>query len=138
MNVKYECQNCFKDFELKYDFMAPFCSERCEVVFLDHAPVELVAQAYEEFKFFIDDTFVEDESLKSKSVEKEIVIPSKIVEIMDADANDINTICCETCYEPIDYGINDKRVQYFCSSSCVDGFLDINKDKKIKTSQYIN
>ena len=136
MKAKYECQGCFTEFTLRYDFMAPFCSEYCEYKFLDSAPVKLIASVYEDFKTFIDMTYVNEGSSNSV-VEKEVVIIQNPME--EIDINSINTISCNTCSIELDYGINDKRVSYYCSSKCVDTFLNnIDRVKEPDKSIYIN
>jgi len=41
--MKIECHNCHDFYAAdKKGMFRPFCSERCETVFLDNAPVELI------------------------------------------------------------------------------------------------
>ena len=44
--MKKECKNCFDQY--KKDIYGHFCSTRCEEMFLEHAPVELIHKLYKE------------------------------------------------------------------------------------------
>lgn len=48
MENKYTCPNCHTSIMGKSK--NPFCSERCETIFLDHAPLKSIDAVYSEYK----------------------------------------------------------------------------------------
>jgi len=93
----FECKACHNNYEAKYYFLAPFCSERCEFIFCEYAPTHLISEVYENHK---------------KELECEEM------------PYHIDNIYCEYCRTTIDYGHIDNRVVKLCSELCSDMFLN--------------
>ncbi len=102
MERKFHCNQCNNEYTAKYYFLAPFCSERCEELFLDYAPADLIEKVYSTHKETIDSQ-------------------------EEMPYHNINTIYCESCRSTIDYGYIDDRVIITCSALCSDVFLDTVK-----------
>ncbi len=126
MNNKYECQNCRNDYEIKYYFAAPFCSESCENVYLDYAPIKLVNKVYEDYLAFLDNHKKETEG-EYPDIDKGDVA-DELTALQSMCYDNINVIQCESCLEEIDYGYIHSKVKFFCSSACVEEFAKNDED----------
>lgn len=104
MENKNICVACFSEIRAGYE--SPFCSDRCEISTHDNAPTTMIHRIWEQYKA--------DKDLASKA------------KIEIDDAFDTNTITCKTCYKDLDYDYVDTRVEYFCSSKCVDHYVQLS------------
>jgi len=118
MEKVFECQSCRNNYTAKYYFLAPFCSERCETRFLDHAPVNLIDKVYSDHKKELAKQNLENKSI----IEKEIRIEENINKQEEHDF-EIDSVYCEYCGSIIDYGYIDDRVIKVCSELCSEMFL---------------
>jgi endogenous inhibitor of DNA gyrase (YacG/DUF329 family) len=94
------CPQCFCE-NKRFD-MSPFCSDRCEILTHDWAPIPSIHKIYDDYK-------------KSKE--------SKETTFASYDSDDIDTVLCRSCDKEIDYNFLNKQVEYFCSTNCVDHFV---------------